>query len=340
MRNIKDFDKSRIDVDEMQSFLGIMEYDKFVSVVKNHIDEGIIKPIKSSGGNGKKPELYKRYVIIRQQKDYSTLIDELKYKLNYELNTDYYLRNPQSYEKDRFYIKKLSDFLNSKRQLLEEAVSEKERSFQIWGREKYLGKYGASLFGKLKYPIEKLNYYSTSEPLAYYSHSKKVPQNILIVENMDTFYTIRRYMLDKGTDILGENIETVVYGAGKGIWKSFRDFSIGAEPYLSHDENKLLYLGDIDYEGIYIYENLHGIFKENTEIKPFVQGYCYMIEKAAKENYDLPMSKEGQNKNLKGIFMHYFSPGYRMKIEEILSSGKYIPQEIINYSDLKRGEFL
>lgn len=340
MRNIKDFNKSRIDVDEMQNFLGIIEYDKFVSVVRDYIDRSIIKPIISSGGNGKKPELYKRYTIIREEKDYSTFLDEIKYKLNYELNMDYYLKNPQSYERDRFYIKKLSDFLNSRGHLLEEAVSENERSFQIWGREKYLGKYAASLLNRLKYPMEKLNYYLTSEPLAYFSYSKRVPQNILIVENMDTFYTIRRYMLSKSSDILGQDIETVVYGAGKGIWKSFRDFSTGAEPYLSQNENKLLYLGDIDYEGIYIYENLYEAFRENTEIKPFVQGYCYMIDKACKENYDLPISKEGQNKNIKGIFLDYFSPEYKIKIEEILSSGKYIPQEIINYSDLSSGEFL
>lgn len=55
--------------------------------------------------------------------------------------------------------------------------------------------------------------------------------------------------------ILGKQFGTVIYGAGKGIWKTFADYVNGAESYFLGD-NELFYLGDLDYEGILIYEHL------------------------------------------------------------------------------------
>lgn len=59
-----------------------------------------------------------------------------------------------------------------------------------------------------------------------------------------------------------------------------------------------------------------------------------MIDKAIKEEYDLPKTKEGQNRNLKGEFYNYFTEDYKIKIKNILENNLYIPQEIININDL------
>ena len=40
--------------------------------------------------------------------------------------------------------------------------------------------------------LDFLNYYDTCEPIAYYSMSKENPQNILVLENKDTYYTMRK----------------------------------------------------------------------------------------------------------------------------------------------------
>jgi hypothetical protein len=145
---------------------------------------------------------------------------------------------------------------------------------------------------------------------------------------------MRQFLLKSGGSIFGENISTVIYGRGKDIWKTFNDFSLSMEPYLLCKQNEILYLGDLDYEGIFIFEQLQQNFKDSFPIHPFVEAYCYMADKCSEENMELPKSKEGQNKNLKDIFMESFSPEYRKRIMDILEAGGYIPQEIINLSSL------
>jgi hypothetical protein len=339
MKDLRLYGSSRIDTLEMQKYLGINEYDEFVKAVRKLEDKETIRAIKCSRTNGKKPPLYNCYAILKEKADYSCYNEELKYKLNYELNTEYYRKNMKRYMTDRDNILKFSNFLNNKRELLKDSVSINERSFQIWGREKYLKGEGGTLLKRLKFAAEKLNYYDTSEPLAYFSYCKTTPQNVLMVENKDTFYTIRRYMINAGCSIFGEEIGTVIYGAGKGISKSLKDFELSVEPFLLNKNNRFLYLGDIDYEGIKIYEQLYESFRSNFDIKPFVNAYEYMVDKAVLESINLPKTKEGQNRNIKNIFLGYFRHEYKDKIESILLTDKYIPQEIISYADLKAKHF-
>ncbi len=323
----------------MQRYLNIIDYKEFAGIVEGLLNKGILKPVKTSKHNAKRPRLYNKYWIIQEEKDYSDLFEEMKYELNYELNLDYYLNKPEKYIEDRDNIIKLSDFLNNRKQHLNTQISIKERSFEIWCREKYLDKEGGmTLLKHLKYPKEKLNVYYPTEPLAYYSHHKETPQKILIIENLDTYYTFRKYLIDGKTDIFNVNIVTVIYGSGKSIWKSFNDFEIGAEKHLLDEKNELLYLGDIDYEGILIFQRLYDNFAGDYEIKPFIEAYKYMIDKCEREKKDLPETKDGQNRNHYSFFLKYFDDHYRGKILKILESNCYIPQENINYGDLIMGD--
>ena len=60
---------------------------------------------------------------------------------------------------------------------------------------------------------------------------------------------------DAPCTICGEQIGTLIYGAGKGILAAFSDFDSSGEPYMTAQGNTVLYFGDLDYEGIGIYEN-------------------------------------------------------------------------------------
>ena len=66
------------------------------------------------------------------------------------------------------------------------------------------------------------------------------------------------------------------------------------------------------------------------------QTYKNMIDKSKK--YDLPKTKEGQNRKIGNDFLDEFSDEYKLKIEEILNKDLYIPQEIINIYDLMEEE--
>ena len=114
----------------------------------------------------------------------------------------------------------------------------------------------------------------------------------------------------------------------------FSNFDIVVDEIVSDVRNTIYYLGDLDFEGIIIYENLEMVVREKYSIMPFVEGYKKMIDKALENKYELPPTKEKQNKNIKGIFLNYFDDDYKNKILEILNNGLYIPQEILNIGDL------
>ena len=271
-------------------------------------------------------------MLIAPAVDYTEFKEELQYKLNSTLKVDYYLRNLEKYKEDRNYIISLSNYFNNNKDLLTESVSGNERSFEIWGSEKFLQREGGiRILKNLGVTLDKLNIYKTTEPLSYYSHNKDVPQNVLILENKDTFYSMRRHLLKGNVDILGMPIGTLIYGKGKGIAKSFKDFTYCVEPYLSNKSNKIYYFGDLDYEGILIYESLSIVFEEHISITPYINAYKAMLNKA--DIYTLPLTKEGQNKNISSIFLECFKEEDRIKINNILNMNKYIPQEILNSKD-------
>ena len=214
-----------------------------------------------------------------------------------------------------------------------------ERSFEIWHREKFLKEeQGKKILKRCGMSLEQLNLYDTTEPLAYYVHTKSTPQNMLIVENKDTFYSMRRHLLSGEDSICGCHIGTIIYGAGKGILRSFQDFSLCAEPYMREMENALYYFGDLDYEGIIIYESLAEMFQDECKIQPFTSGYVEMLYKAQKIGIEqLPSMKTGQNQNIHGEFWDYFSKKDIETIQAILQIGRYIPQEILTIEDFQKG---
>ncbi|MCB2312239.1 DUF2220 domain-containing protein [Clostridium tagluense] len=334
MKDLKNLNKKRIDIDELKQYLNISNYMELVNVVINLINDEVIIPIKSSKLNGKKPALYNRYTVVEENEDNTKFIQELSYGINIKLDKTYYLKNIDKYKEDRKFILSLSKFLDERLNLLNTQVAANERSFQIWEREKFLNREGGKrILKNLNLSEEFLNIYDTTQPLSYYSYNKNLPQRILIIENKDTFYSMRKHLIKEGKGIFNEEIFTLIYGGGKNIYKTFRDFELCAEPYLLHRDNEILYLGDLDYEGIIIYEGLYEIFKGSFNIKPFVKGYEFMLDKFIEENISLPNTKEGQNRNISGVFLREFTQEYRDVIMNILSSNKYIPQEILNIGD-------
>lgn len=334
MKLIANLNKNKIDLEDIKKFYKIYDYMELYELVVKLIDEGDITPVKSSERNGKSPALHKRYKVVQKNPDNSEYINELNYNISSYLNTDYYRNNIEKYKEDRNYVLSLNEYIKNRQGRMETKVSLNERSFEIWGREKFLQKEGGkSILKKLGLSLDDLYIYETTEPLPYYSHNKNTPQNVLILENKDTFYSMRRYLINSSNKIMGTDIGTLVYGGGKNINKTFEDFSYCVEPYLGHKDNTILYLGDIDYEGIVIYESLKGIFEKGHNIKPFISGYKVMVDKYLNGNVCLPKTKEGQNRNISNVFLSEFTEEYMSKINEILIAGKYIPQEILNISD-------
>lgn len=296
------------------------------------IQEGLLKPLKNSRTNGKHPSLAQQYWVIVSNPNQAVLEQELRFQLHPAFQNEYYLRHLEQYEADRASILALNQFWKEQSALLQQEVSLNERSFQIWQKEKFLQEgNGMRILKNLGITLDALQIYQTTEPLAYYSHCKQTPQNILIVENKDTFYSMRRYLLADHQSILGLSVGTLIYGAGKKIQKMVMDFSICAEPYLNAPENQFFYFGDLDYEGILIYEGLRARMKEIGELQVFTAAYQRMLEKADIET--LSFTKDGQQATVGEYFFSAFSPPEQEKMRNILTARKYIPQEILTIFD-------
>lgn len=309
------------------------EYGEQYAYIIKLVDEGKIKPVRTAGKNGKKPALYLEYWLLEEAKDYLELKQELLYKLAPQIDITYYMHNLAAYAKERQDVLQLSSFLQNSETLLTMEASYNERSFQIWGREKFLLKgEGKRILKHCGLSLEYLHCYSTCEPFAYFALTRQTPQKILIIENKDTFFSMRRHLLAGNELLFGEQISTLIYGAGKRVISCFQEFAVSAEPYMLDAANELLYFGDLDYEGLGIYETLAEGFAEQGSIKPFIPAYLAMLQKS-KGYHKLPTTKEEQNRNLQGSFFNYFSAEVRKEMQNILRQDLYIPQEILTLLD-------
>lgn len=326
----------RVTLEQLSQYAHASSYRDLVSYIYGQVEMGSLKPVRASKTNGKKPALYREYWLLEQKADYRAYEQELSYQMSTLIHTDYYLRHLEQYAKDRVWVLQLNQFLLRMQEFGSvPEVSMNERSFEIWGREKFLREgQGKKILKRCGMDTSQLSFYDTSEPMAYYSRTRETPQNLLILENKDTFYSMRRYFLNGKEQIFHVPFGTLLYGAGKGVMRSFEDFSLCAEPYMQDFENGFYYFGDLDYEGIGIYERLAQSMEGRFYIEPFTAAYRHMLQKA-RTAVELPPTKEKQNRSLTGYFFQFFTDEEVCGMKEILESGRYIPQEIINISDLQ-----
>lgn len=73
-------------------------------------------------------------------------------------------------------------------------LAKNERAYQIWNDEKILDNSLCKSMIKWNELEKMLNYYLTLEPFFDYLHTKKEKMTMLIIENKDTWYTMRKIM--------------------------------------------------------------------------------------------------------------------------------------------------
>lgn len=249
------------------------------------------------------------------------------------LNIEEYLKKPKIYEKHRELLKTLNIFLIKNKDKLKIPISKNERAYQIWNDEKILDSSLCKNIIKWNNLEETLNYYLTPEPFFDYIHIKKEKMNILVIENKDTWYTVRKVMNDKhGEFYLGNlEVDVLVYGEGNKITKlnALREY----EKQVIQRKCDFYYWGDLDFTGIEMFERVV-IQNKEISIKLFSEIYNKMID--IKKIEELGKIKHNQNQNITiDLFLNYFTLEYQEKIKEILSRNRYIPQEIINAEILK-----
>ena len=102
---------------------------------------------------------------------------------------------------------------------------------------------------------------------------------------------------------------------------------------------KFQYFGDIDYEGINIYETLKDRFKEyNISVHKLWYETILNLEH---EPMKIRTQQIINNEKIES-FLNEFSEHYQNKLRQIFSNRQYIPQEVFNLEvaskELKKGE--
>lgn len=332
-------DVRNIPVNELKS----ISYDIFYDVMKGLVAEGYLKKhSKDTNSRGYK-SLYKQYKLLNVEVEKNTLSEEDKiflHSLNRNIDVNIYFKNEDKLEQDREKLIILSDFLDN---VCSDTpyISINERSYELFGYEKELTGYKEKdLNGKRKYigllsrvkvSLDSLHCFEKSSPLTHSTGSefhKKKSRKILIIENQDTYDSFVRVLY--GTKLCS-HLDMVIYGKGNAITGDLKNHT----NYTISENDVLYYFGDIDPEGISIYKRLKKIYK-NLNFKLEKNLYKLAINIASEkgirdinnQNQRFPEDDEIDD------LLSDLDVDVAKKFKEIIMSGKYVPQEAVNYNIL------
>ena len=313
-------------------------YANFERILKQLCTQGVLEPVKASGTNGRNPFLYNRYRKVPLCLEQGLRLNLIN--LHSLIRSAAYSKSPQAYTEDQSYILALDAFLKNphQRESLGESISVNERSFQIFKDEKFLlSDRGRIFLQRIGRTLTDLSCYITTEPFFYIDYrSKQSVENhpdlsytALIVENKDTFYSIKRSWQAGKRSIGGVTFDLLIYGEGRKIVGSF---AFAQEiPDLVPETMRVYYFGDLDPEGIDIFGSLVATFPLIT-IEPFA--YCYQeLIRLCGRNAPLRREKEQKLRTVhEETFLTYFTPELSQEIQALIHSKQYIPQEGLSYA--------
>jgi hypothetical protein len=316
-------------------------YDNFERILKQLCAQGVLEPVKASGTNGRNPLLYNRYRKVSQCLEQGLRLNLIN--LHSLIRSAAYSKSPQAYSEDQRYLLALDAFLKDphQRESLGEAISVNERSFQIFNDEKFLlSDRGRIFLQRIGSTLTDLSCYITTEPFFYMDYRSTgnklntycfpdLSYTALIVENKDTFYSIKRSWQAGKRSIGGVTFDLLIYGEGRKIVGSF---AFAQEiPDLVPETMRVYYFGDLDPEGIDIFGSLVAAFPLIT-IEPFAYCYQALIRLYGR---DAPLRREKDQK-LRAVheetFLTYFTTELSQEIQALIRSKRYIPQEGLSYA--------
>ena len=333
IEKLKKYAKKTISKTDLETLFAVSSDEELFGIISVLSEQQILSPIKSSKTNGNRLyPIYLKYKVSFPQDTYEAELKEIS-ALHPLLQSNGYLQSkPEEYKKYRLQLQKLDRYLFYRSEN-EISISRKERSFEIFDEEKTLDdKTFCALLERIGITADSLAFYDTPEYCFNdYIPDRKAQMTLLICENKDIWFNIRRMMFENNaTNIFDIHIDGVVYGCGNkvsgmGALTTYTEF-IGSEV-------KYLYWGDIDRAGLNIYLSALRA-NPNIDIKLFVPAYEEMLRLAQTRN--IPDSDDERNciEDYSQIF-GLVDQNLRTLFEQSIQNNKRIPQEIITYAFLK-----
>lgn len=327
------YGKKTITKPQLEKLLAVTDDEVLFSVVDALQHESLLEPVLSSHTNGNRIyPIYLKYRITLPAKSFETELTEIS-KLHPSLQTGGMLQSrPEVYQKyrDRFQLLDQYLFVNGTDRI---PVSRKERSFEIFGEEKFLDDTNfCRLLEKLGMGKERLAFYDTPEYCFNdFIPERKAAMTLLICENKDIWFNIRRRMFeDNAGSLFGVPIDGVVYGCGNQV--SQKNALTAYTAFMGGGKISYLYWGDIDRAGLNIYLSLR---KNNPDldVSLFIPAYEEMLNLA--KEMRIPDSTD--MREILGDYQQIydqFPENNREYLKENIRGNKRIPQEIIPYERL------
>jgi hypothetical protein len=301
-----------------------LDYREFANAINELQDGGKIKPILASKKNTMYPPLYKKYSKVKEIVSGVTVL-ELLTNFHPRMNLAYFKERKKEYVLQNMYLTEISEFLYKPDN---DILTVNERSLELFDDEKFLdSNVGKKLLLNIGITIENLMCEKTYEPFFYYQYRGQEIENILIIENKDTFYSVKKLMAE-GINNWGEtSFQLLIYGEGNKITRSIEFIN-----ELDIPENaKIYYYGDIDREGISIKHRLHGKINMKIEWMKFFYIESWNLRRDIK-------AKKKQTWNEESIlsFIDIFPQQERENVYTFLKNEYFVPQETLNRSVLRR----
>ena len=312
---------------------------KFIETVDTFIARGILEPLKSAQPlqqYGGLPDRYtvRRDVIAGASAPLSPEHRNELVSLSRPISIDYYVTHGDEYLRDRNHILRINDFILRREEC--EVLTVNERSYELFGDEKAIAMpdeasvKGALILKNLRLTLDDIRAKQVYEPFFWiekdFSNLQgKAERTVLIVENKDTFWTLQQAV----TDGVLAGIHLVIYGEGNAILKKFEYIeTVGGVP-----DDRYRYFGDIDWEGISIYNRLRARYPE-YDIRPATALYAFILQKAGPAGAR-PLRRLQRAGNL-SPFLDFFDAKTGDAIRQIVKAERYLPQEVLNVTDLSR----
>jgi hypothetical protein len=301
-------------------------YRHFVQIMNELTDEGIVSPVKKSPLNGRRPSLHSEWwlekaLVENQWSDMQVLT------VSNELNLTKYRQHPE-WQSDMEWQRILSIYTFLKQKEHYSWVTREERSFQLFGEEKFLSNEGATLLQRLQLSLEDLKARVYGEPFAFWPAPNADIRNaksVLVVENQ-SFYHTCRLLMNSGKDIIGIHPDLLIYGEGKKIEKSFNFL----HDITYDNELTIYYVGDIDPEGWGIYVRLKDSYPD-ANILLAIPIYEALLNKNLTNKTDT-----NQNENptyLDQIMLEFEQQGrsdLASKSQQLWEQKLRVPQEVLS----------
>lgn len=312
--------------------LKIVDYDEYAAIITKLSSIKVVKGIKAQGNNGMIPPLYKVYQVEKEEKDYRNYIIEIKL-LSTIFNIEDYIKRVEKYLNNRDWILVLDKFFKENLAELDHSLSINERSFQIFGKEKFLKENYTAIFETNPLLEKKLNFYKTPEPFFSYDlDTNKDRLRAIIFENKDTWYSFSRFLKEEKDIKENYKFDILIYGEGKKISRTLDSLTEYSEAKYKGKKIEYYYFGDLDFEGIKIYETIKKV-NPKLEIRLMTEFYKVLINESKK--ITLPITKEKQSEILESSFYDELENEAHY-IKEILKNRYYIPQELLNYKMIRQ----